>query len=66
VTDVLSGRVFCPSERPSAFTHQQFGDDGCSFPWIAGILYKDFRTKALNFFLFYFIHGFVSLSSFYS
>lgn len=53
VTDVLSGRVFYPSKRPSALTYQQFGDEGCSsFPWIVGILYKDLRTKVLNLFLF--------------
>lgn len=43
------------SETPSAFTHQQFGDTGCSFSWRVGILYKDFRTKALNFCSFFYL-----------
>lgn len=43
VTDVLSGNISL-SAVPSAFTHQQTGDTGCSFSCLAGTQSKDFTT----------------------
>lgn len=43
VTDVLSGKISL-SAMPSAFTHQQTGDTGCSFSCLVGTQHKDFTT----------------------